>query len=574
MIENMRKYTGLMIVVLVLLAAGLILTMGNFNATAAGGGKVTSAYGEDIDSNAFRKMGNNTLRVIRTSNDPNLSMYAIRNGAFFATSYEIQSFYNSPPALQNFILQQITSRNSTGKQIVSFVTNRIIIKEEAAKLGIYASKDRAVDYIQNNMFSKEGKFDKERYDNFIKEIGSTGYTEDDFVNLIGETQVYSKLQSVLSAGIQVSRKDAERLALFRLQTIDASAIDLDIETYKKDIKPTDEQVKEYWKLNEGKYQTMRELKLSYILVNPTFTSPEPVEPKRAEGISDEDFGKLEEAYEKTLAQWKKDKKKALNTTAGMVDDFSLEIEQDGGKSFVELAKENGFKPVTTEFFNIESAPEAIKNLKLNSDDSASTMINGNSITTALFKEDFGTSEKHQVKAPIKTADGGWFYCRYDEEKASTAKTFEAAKEQATKDYITKTAKEAMAKAATEIKEKLVAAIKSGKTLEEAAKAQNLTVTPMKGLTAPTRETTDKEAIAFDSASITEPNTFIKEDIDLGDGLSLVYLHKRVVYSDSTTSMRISQAASQQSGGLAQSLFQAYMSEATKAAAVEMPKEEN
>ena len=82
MIENMRKYTGLMIVVLVLLAAGLILTMGNFNATAAGGGKVTSAYGEDIDSNTFRKMGSNTLKVISTSHDNNLMRYALQNGAY------------------------------------------------------------------------------------------------------------------------------------------------------------------------------------------------------------------------------------------------------------------------------------------------------------------------------------------------------------------------------------------------------------------------------------------------------------------------------------------------------------
>lgn len=535
----MRKYTGLMIVVLVLLAAGLILTMGNFNASAAGGGKVTSAYGEDIDSNAFRKMGNSTLKVIKISGDMNLMRYAAQNGAY------------------SFIL----GRGLSSEEIVNFVTNRIIIKTEAAKLGIYASESRAIDYIQSSLFSKEGKFDKERYDEFIKEIGSTGYTEDDFIKLIGETQVSSKLESTISGGVQVSRKDAERIALFRLQTIDASVINLDIENYKKDIKPTEEQINEYWKLNEGAYQTMRELKLSYILVNPKFDTPQPVEPLRAEGMADEDFAKLDETYQAALATWEIEKKKALNLTAGMVDDLSTEIEQDDGKTFVEVSKENGFKPVTTEFFNIENAPEEIKNIIISE---------GDAVTTMLFEQDFGTSEKHQVKDPIKTADGSWFYCRFDEEKQSTAKTYEAAKEQATNDYIEKTAKEAMAKAADEIKEKIATAVKAGTSLEDAAKAQKLAVVEMKGIKAPNQETPRAEAIAFGNASTTEPNTFSKDNIDLGDTLGLLYLHKRVVYSDNDTQMRISQAANQQSGGLAQSIFQSYMSEATKKAAVEMP----
>ncbi len=539
----MRKYTGLMIVVLVFLAAGLILTMGNFNASAAGGGKVTSAYGEDIDSNAFRKMGSSTIKVITTSQDRNLINYAVRNGAF----------------------NMMFGRSLSSEEVVNFVTNRIIIKKEAAKIGIYPSKTRAYDYIQSTMFSKEGKFDKERYDEFIKQIGSTGFTNEDFVNLIGEFQVYSKLESTLSNGIEVSRKDAEKLALFRLQTIDASVINLDIEAYKKDIKPTEEEVKKYWDLNAGKYLTMRELKLSYILVSPKFETPEPAAPVRAENMSDEDFAKLDETYQKALATWNKEKKKALNFTAGMVDDFSLEIEQDVGKSFVDLAKENGFKPVTTDFFNVKNAPKAIQNINTSE---------AESITTILFEEDFGTSDKHQVKAPIKTADGGWFYCRYEEEKTSTAKTFEAAKEQAKEDYINKTAKEVMVKAAEGIKESIAKAIKDGSSLEDAAKAKNLTVTRMKALTAPSRETADLEAVVFDSASITEPNTFTKEDIDLPDSHALVYLHKRVVISDPTTQVRISQAAMQQSGGLARSIFQAYMSEATKAAEVEMPKFEN
>ena len=77
MIENMRKYTGLMVVVLVLLAAGLILTMGDFRPNSGGRAKVTEVYGEGIDQIQFRKMGFNSLKVIKQLRDPGLTGYAL-----------------------------------------------------------------------------------------------------------------------------------------------------------------------------------------------------------------------------------------------------------------------------------------------------------------------------------------------------------------------------------------------------------------------------------------------------------------------------------------------------------------
>ncbi len=67
MIENMRKYTGLMIVVFVLLLAGFLFTMGP-TANSSGGGMgsgptVLEVHGRALDQQAYRRMGDSTLQL-------------------------------------------------------------------------------------------------------------------------------------------------------------------------------------------------------------------------------------------------------------------------------------------------------------------------------------------------------------------------------------------------------------------------------------------------------------------------------------------------------------------------------
>ena len=67
MIENMRKYTGLMAVVFILLAAGFLFTMNDLSTTRGGGmgsgPAILEANGRILDQQEYRRMGDNTLQL-------------------------------------------------------------------------------------------------------------------------------------------------------------------------------------------------------------------------------------------------------------------------------------------------------------------------------------------------------------------------------------------------------------------------------------------------------------------------------------------------------------------------------
>ena len=549
MIENMRKYTGLMVVVLVLLAAGLILTMrsGN-NAGLASGGSV-AINGGSIDSKQFKKLGANSLRVISLASSDQEKLYQRYTGIL---SSPLSRWAGNLGASRYFFQNEIS-----GEELTDFVSKRLLIKFEAEKLGIYPSKERAAEYLKTSIFTTpEGKFDQSRYNQFMKDIGSTGFSEDDVLQLIGEVQVFSKLYAVITSGIESNRAFAQDSALFAQQTINLTAIDLDINTYKKSIKPTEDQIKKFWEEHKGNYRTARQLKVSYVYKTPKYPTPKPTFPARKEGISDADFKKLIADYNEKMKKWEAMKKPIDLKLATEIDSLSYLFDNDSS-DFVKRITEEGYKVITTDFFTAESAPAELKAIK------TEDKIN---MVDHLMGLKLGDTPDYQIKTPIRTDNDGWFYVRLDEEKAPTPKTFEAAREQATKDYIKQEAYKAMEAAAPKIKQELSTAIKSGKSPEQAAKLKNLSAKTIPALKAPQRGERDKRAAAlFQYASTTDPHSFSKDDYKTDNKITLIYVNKRFVIDTPEAKIARENAPQQETNYLRNQVFQAWLEKAFNSA---------
>lgn len=545
MIENMRKYTGLMVVVLVLLAAGLILTMGDFRPNSGGRAKVTEVYGEGIDQIQFRKMGYNSLAVIKQLQDPGL------------TGYAMDMIYNQ--RLDMYAQFGFYRMGTSPQDAQKFVTRRIVIAKTAADYGIYPSTEQAKQHLKEKVFAKDGNFDAESYQAFIKEMGSSGMQEEDFVNLVAESLVYDRLKNLISSGLQTPNSLTDRAIKFQQQTLDLTTVAIDIDRYKKDIKPTEEEIKAYWTENDFKYLTDRTIRISYIVEKPVYSSPRPVAPVRAADATDEDFKKLDEAYKKELATWELEvEKETDNLLAAKLDDLAYLVDNSEGLKFEEEVKNAGIKLTSTELFSAKNVPADLK--LLNSK-------NGDSIANIIFQTKIAESLKYRIPAPVKLEGNGWFYVRYDEDVTPVTKSYEEAKELAKADLIQEKANAAMLADVANIKEKLVKSIADGSSAQEAAKINNLEAQVRNGVTYTNLgkdergQVDSSEYKIFENGTITDNKSFSEKNIEEENQVILVYLDKRqVVDTAEAVDMRI-RIQSARSEILQDSVFRAWMDEA-------------
>lgn len=548
MIENMRKYTGLMVVILVLLAAGLILTMGDFRPNSGGRGKATEVYGESIDEVQFRKMGFNSLGVIKQLRDPGL------------TAYALDIIYNQP--IDRQAMMGFYQVNSSTQEAQRFVTRRVVVAKTAAEYGIYPSVQLAKKHIKDQIFAEGGNFNAERYQAFMKDIGSSGLQEDDFVNLVAESLVYDRLKNLISSGLQTPNSLTDRAIKFQQQTLDLTTISIDIETYKENIQPTEEEVEAYWKENDFKYLTDREIRISYLVEKPEYSSPRPVAPVRAPDTSDEDYKKVDDAYQKEIAQWELDvMKPADNAVAVVMDDLAYKVDDSEGSRFNKEVEAAGLKLTSTDLFSAENVPEELK--LLNSKE-------GQAISEWLFQVKIADSLKYRIPAPKKLEGNGWLYVRFDEEVKPVTKTYEEAMELAKADLVQEKAREAMLAEVDEIKEKLAKSIANGATAEEAAKINNLEANVRTGvefanLGREGRGIAPSEYEIFENATIADNGSFSEKNVEEENQVILVYLQKReVVNTAEAVDTRIS-IQSRRSAMLQDSVFRAWMDDAVEKA---------
>jgi len=546
MIENMRKYTGLMVVVLVLLAAGLILTMGDFRANTGGRQKVTEVYGKPIDAIEYKKLGRNSISAIRSINDFGLSNYAI------------DLIYNrnlGPYAAFGF------ARAGVGDaDIRNFVNRRVIVAKTAADYGIYPSTELAKKHIQENIFVKDGQFDAARYQETLNELGSAGMKEDDLVDLVAESLVYNKLKELISNGLQSPNTLTNRAIKFNQQTLDLTTIDISIDPYKAKFTPTDEEINTYWTENDFNYLTDRKIRLSYIVEVPKYSSPRPEEPVRKPETTGEEFKKMDEDYQTALAKWEIEiENKENNRVAATIDDLAYLVDESEGKKFAEEIEKAGLKMTTTELFSDKEVSEELKELKA---------ADGRSIADTLFQTKIADSLQYRIPAPIRLEGNGWFYVRYDEEAKPEPMTYEQAKELAKADLIQGKAHEAMLAEVEQIKEKLTTSISSGITASEAAQVNDLVASNRVALTYDKLAKDQRgqpdltEHQIFENGSITDMNSFSDNNVESNDKVTLVFLNSRKVVNNTEAVDRRLNIQKSRSQILQDSVFRAWMDDAT------------
>jgi len=299
MIENIRKYTGLMVVVLVLLFVGLVFLDGGFS-KAFNGKPVMEVGDRSISEKEFRRQ----LALMQL---PNILPAAIEipdNSRLLATHYLGETFMESQiPKTPSLIVRIMAGYlQPSGGEPERFIANRINIQKGGIEFGVTPSNDEVENFVETVIFTDtDGNFDLEAYDKFTKSrLGNIGGIPG-FNNYIRDLLTAQNLSKVLGGGISTEIKTERELFDVQKQEISGSKITLESGVYEGLVKPTEEQIREYYEENSQKYNSDELRKITYISIEPDWDKALE-KSKKAKAIADaeeaERLKKAEEAKKK------------------------------------------------------------------------------------------------------------------------------------------------------------------------------------------------------------------------------------------------------------------------------------
>ncbi len=534
MIENLRKYPGVIIAALVAVFIGFLL-MDSERFFRQSGANSISVNDVSYDINEFRRIGPSSRKLAEQ-----LSSYQ---------SLDLYRFVNA-----------LTDTKSTTEDAMekSFFVNRLFLQEAGREFGIQPGDAEIQAYVrERSVFTDSDptsrsvkKFNQESYQNFIMNgLGKSGLTEADLFLLIKDFLTYEKLQTLLGGAIEVSPDAVKQSYQAMSQKIAATYVSLPLVDFTAKQKPTDEQLKEYWEIRKDSFKTETRRKFSYVIGKPQYPqgaekAPEPPKPAKQGDPAPEPSAEDKAILEK--------RRKAELDVAAKMDDILAAIETSKGGDFENTVKKEGWEIRVTDLFTASTVPDTL--LPLTPRKTSKTL------TQLLFDLKTTSDPISKFTSSFPVGDADWFIARLDAEEESRVKSFEEAKEEVTKQWVEEKGKEALKAAAEDLKKKIEEAVKGGKSFADAAKDAGQTTSSVGPIRNGENPAGKPEASAiFTAAQYVNPGS-LTEIINTDKGAVIAVVDKREIEKDPNTESMIMGGLSRYQEQMRVMAFQSWLSE--------------
>lgn len=519
MIEHLRKYTGLIVVLFVLVLIGFFfMDRGATQASQGSGVPYLKIAGRNYTDKEYQHLGTAAYELTQ-----NLA----QTGDF---------------QLYTFLFTLSGDAKSPEQAQQNFFSNRILLRSAKSEFGIYPGEAEIDNFIRQlrAFASPDGAFDQARYRDFIKKgIGQLGLTEADVRELASDILTQRKLAEILGAGLTTSSEIVARKSALTDQRINADVARIDIDPIEEKIKVSEKEIKTYWETIQDAFKTPEKRKFTYLFAKPEF----PIEPAEiaapAADASKEVKAKFEKEKAARSAKIAEDRRLAQTKTNAKFDDFLLKLETDKSATFEALAKEDGWDFKATELFAVNEAPDDLK----------TPLASANSQGIAadeLFKMIVTSDPFSKISPPLQVGESDYLIARLDGIEKSRTQTFEEARADARARLISEKATAALKKAAEDAVEKIKASLAKGKTFAEAAKAAGITneATSVTEVTTSYQgDTTKIPSNLFEAAQYTDPSGLTEPVIET-DRAFIIHVSSREVVKPEDTALaaQVKQAA--------------------------------
>ncbi len=143
--------------------------------------------------------------------------------------------------------------------------NKVLIEQEADRLGIEVSKAAVADAIRSiAAFQNNGTFDFQRY-NLL--LAQNNLTPEQFENSRRDEIILERLRAAVLSGVMVTEDEARTWYDWSKAQVDLTYILFPADQYK-DIEPAEDEIQSYFKEHGDSYRTEPRIKVRYLYFNP------------------------------------------------------------------------------------------------------------------------------------------------------------------------------------------------------------------------------------------------------------------------------------------------------------------
>lgn len=321
------------------------------------------------------------------------------------------------------LLQSLAVRRQDGKE--NFLWNSYVLQHEAKALGIEPANDEVMAAIQAMpVFQTNGAFDSSKYGMIVQlALAPRGFTPAEMEDLVRDDLRLKKIKTILGATVAPDEAQLRQSFAELTQKTEAAVVRLKLADFQAAVQVTDEDLKKAYEERKAAFNTDELRKVKYAaFILPTTDKP-------LEG---------------------KERAEALGKLAKQAEDFSVAMTEKDAKLDAVAAKLGVKIEVSPEFPRAQPPGELGSSPK---------------IADATFK----LTEK-EPNSDVLDGDRGYYVLQLAEVKAQRPLTFEEAKNRLTDDLKRERAQEALTLKGTEIRNKIDADLKAGKSFADAAAA--------------------------------------------------------------------------------------------------------
>ncbi|MEI6536966.1 MAG: SurA N-terminal domain-containing protein, partial [Verrucomicrobiaceae bacterium] len=287
---------------------------------------------------------------------------------------------------------------------LDFAVNLLVLREELEKNGIRASDAEVkARFHELPVFKTEGQFDAAKAEGFESNLGSFGMNVSDVYDLLRDWIGYQKLQKLVSGNMVSTPDFTNQYYSATRQTIKVSSIPFALDTFKKDVQVSDDEIKKYFDQKKDTYKTPEQRAASYVF----FENPKELDKLSAD-----------------------DRMKENNKFGEKVNNFAMESIVEGS-NFDELAKKFAVEVKNVPAFSFSEMPEDIKKKM--------------ELVFEIFRNDPKT---HPVSDAVK-AEGGYYFFKVTEIKLPQQQELKDVQGKIKETLVAQKAQEAMMKAAND-----------------------------------------------------------------------------------------------------------------------------
>jgi peptidyl-prolyl cis-trans isomerase D len=533
MIENLRKYTGLIIVLFVLVLIGFLFMDTSAMRNGAGGGApYIKVAGRTYTDREFNQLGASSYQLTQS----------------LAQSGDMQLF--------SFLFGISGDAQFGSRELMeSFFASRMILRSAKKEFGIYPGEEEIDSFIRKlrAFTGPDGEFSQEQYRNFIERgIGRLGLTEGDIRELASDVLAQAKLTEILGAGLSTDRNTVAK---------DIARIDLD--PIEAKIDPAEEEIKTYWETVKDAFKTSEKRSFTYVILKPNMPAEEAEIPAPAADATEEAKAEYEKAKATRDAKIAEDRRKARLEIGTMADDFVNYFVDHKDAVFEKLAEEKKLEVKTTELFTQADAPEELKTA-LRASSTQGTAAD------ELFRMVVTSDPLSKISPAIAIGEDEWLIARLDGTEKVRVQTYEEARAEARARLIAEQATAALKKATEEAAEKIKTALAASKTFADAAKEAGITAetVSLAEVTAGYQGDTSKvPSNLFNAAKYTDPGS-LTEPVFESDRAFIIHVIKREVVKQDSAATALETKFENAQDAVRIAAFNSWLAAKTEAAGVE------